>query len=89
MSPGDLGPGPVARAVVDEEDLGGELGVGDENLLVAVSAVLLIVGLASFAEEVFFRGFVFSGLRSRLTLWPAAVISAMAASASLLNSAAE
>ena len=61
----------------EQEDIGGELGVGDENVLVAVSAVVLIVGLAAVAEEIFFRGFVFSGLRSRLSLWPAAVISGL------------
>jgi membrane protease YdiL (CAAX protease family) len=61
----------------EQDDIGGELGVGDEQVLVAVTAVLLIVGLASVAEETFFRGFVFSGLRSRYSLWPAAVISGL------------
>lgn len=61
----------------EQEDIGGQLGVGDENLLVALSAVILIVGLAPIAEETFFRGFVFSGLRSRLALWPAALLSGL------------
>lgn len=58
----------------DQEDIGGELGIGDENLLIAVIAVLLIVVLAPFSEEMFFRGFVFAGLRKRWSLWPAALI---------------
>jgi CAAX protease family protein len=58
----------------DQEDIGGELGVGNQNVIVAVVAVVLIVGLAPLSEEVFFRGFFFSGLRSRLSLWPAALI---------------
>jgi uncharacterized protein len=57
----------------EQEDIGGELGVGDPNLLIAVSAVLVIAVLAPITEELFFRGFVFAGLRSRWSLWPAAV----------------
>ena len=59
----------------DQEDIAGELGVDDPNLIVAISAVVLIALVAPFAEELFFRGMVFGGLRSRLSLWPAAVIS--------------
>ena len=61
----------------EQEDIGGELGVGDENLLIAIAAVVLIAGLAPIAEELFFRGFLFSGLRGRLSLWPAAVIAGL------------
>ena len=61
----------------DQEDIGGELGVGDENVLIAVAAVVLIAGIAPIAEELFFRGFLFSGLRNRLSLWPAAVIAGL------------
>jgi membrane protease YdiL (CAAX protease family) len=61
----------------EQDDIGGELGVGDENVLVAITAVILIVGLAPIAEESFFRGFVFSGLRSKMSLWPAALISGL------------
>ena len=35
----------------------------------------MIAIVAPFAEEIFFRGFVFAGLRTRLSLWPAALIS--------------
>ena len=61
----------------EQEDISSDLGVGDENLLVAITAVVLIVGLAPIAEELFFRGFVFSGLRSRMTMLPAAIISGL------------
>jgi hypothetical protein len=59
----------------DQEDIAGELGVDDPNLIVAASAVVLIALVAPFAEELFFRGMVFAGLRSRLSLWPAALVS--------------
>ena len=42
----------------EQEDIGSELGVGGESAVVATVAVVLIVGLASFAEELFFRGFL-------------------------------
>ena len=58
-----------------QEDIGSELGIGGESVLVAVVAVLLIVGLAPIAEELFFRGFLFAGLRSRWPLWAAALLS--------------
>jgi CAAX protease family protein len=57
----------------EQEDIGGELGVGDPNLLIAISAVLVIAVMAPVTEELFFRGFVFAGLRSRWSLWPAAL----------------
>jgi CAAX protease family protein len=57
----------------EQEDIGGQLGVGDPNILIAVSAVLVIALVAPVTEELFFRGFVFAGLRSRWPLWPSAV----------------
>jgi membrane protease YdiL (CAAX protease family)/uncharacterized RDD family membrane protein YckC len=57
----------------EQEDIGGELGVGDPNLLIAILAVLVIAVVAPVTEELFFRGFVFAGLRARWSLWPAAV----------------
>jgi membrane protease YdiL (CAAX protease family) len=57
-----------------QDDIGGDLGL-DEGPLAATMAVLLIVIAAPLAEESFFRGFVFAGLRSRLSLWPAAIVS--------------
>jgi membrane protease YdiL (CAAX protease family)/uncharacterized RDD family membrane protein YckC len=61
----------------DQEDVGGELGVGNSSVLIAVTAVLMIVVLAPVAEELFFRGFIFAGLRSRWSLWPAAIVSGL------------
>ncbi|MGH2956929.1 MAG: lysostaphin resistance A-like protein [Solirubrobacterales bacterium] len=57
-----------------QEDIGSELGIGGESALVAVLAVLLIVGLASISEELFFRGFLFAGLRSRWPFWAAGLL---------------
>jgi membrane protease YdiL (CAAX protease family) len=59
----------------DQEDIADELGACDTSVVVVVLAVALIVFGAAFAEEVFFRGFFFSGLRVRYSLWPAALIS--------------
>ena len=58
----------------EQEDIGGQLGVGDPNILIAISAVLVIAVVAPVTEELFFRGFVFAGLRSRWPLWPSAVV---------------
>jgi membrane protease YdiL (CAAX protease family) len=58
----------------EQEDIGGELGVGDPNLAIAISAVVLIAMVAPVTEELFFRGFLFAGLRSRWPLWPSAVL---------------
>lgn len=61
----------------DQEDIGGELGVGNPSIVIAVLAVVMIVGLAPIAEELFFRGFLFAGLRTRWPLWPAAITSGL------------
>jgi membrane protease YdiL (CAAX protease family) len=59
-----------------QEDVGGDLGL-DQGPLAAIAAVALIAGAAPIAEESFFRGFFFGGLRGRLPMWPAAVISGL------------
>jgi membrane protease YdiL (CAAX protease family) len=61
----------------DQEDIGGDLGVGNPSIVIAVAAVLMIALLAPVAEELFFRGFLFAGLRTRWTLWPAALTSGL------------
>jgi membrane protease YdiL (CAAX protease family) len=61
----------------EQEDIGGELGVGNPSIAIAVAAVVTIALLAPVAEELFFRGFVFAGLRTRWSLWPAAVASGL------------
>jgi membrane protease YdiL (CAAX protease family)/uncharacterized RDD family membrane protein YckC len=59
----------------EQEDIGKELGVCDPGIGIAVFAVLSIVVLAPIAEEIFFRGFFFAGLRTRWSLWPSALLS--------------
>jgi hypothetical protein len=57
----------------DQEDVARELGSGSGTFGTIASAIL-IVGAAPFSEEVFFRGFVFGGLRHRFSFWPAAAV---------------
>ncbi|MGH2981799.1 MAG: lysostaphin resistance A-like protein, partial [Solirubrobacterales bacterium] len=59
----------------EQEDIARDLGL-DTGPLAAVAVVLLIVGIAPVAEEVFFRGMLFGGLRRRLPTIAAALISA-------------
>jgi CAAX protease family protein len=59
----------------EQEDIGKELGVCNPGIGIAVFAVMSIVVLAPFAEEIFFRGFFFAGLRQRWSLWPSALLS--------------
>ena len=47
------------------------------NFLIIAFVVFLIVIVAPVSEEVFFRGFMFAGLRRSMPLWIAAVISAV------------
>lgn len=58
-----------------QEDVTRGLGVEDGAPLELIIAGLLIIPGAAIAEELFFRGFVFRGLRGSLPLWAAAVIS--------------
>ena len=58
-----------------QEDIGKELGVCNPGIGIAIFAVTAIVVLAPIAEEIFFRGFFFAGLRTRWSLWPAALLS--------------
>jgi CAAX protease family protein len=58
-----------------QKDLTRDLGYGD-GALASITAGVLIVAIAPVAEEIFFRGFLFGGLRSRLAFVPAALISA-------------
>jgi CAAX protease family protein len=58
-----------------QEDIGKELGVCNPGVGIAIFAVLAIVVLAPVAEEIFFRGFFFAGLRQRWSLWPSALLS--------------
>jgi membrane protease YdiL (CAAX protease family) len=58
-----------------QEDIGKELGVCNPGIAIAIFAVMAIVVLAPVAEEIFFRGFFFAGLRKRWSLWPSALLS--------------
>jgi membrane protease YdiL (CAAX protease family)/uncharacterized RDD family membrane protein YckC len=60
----------------EQEDVTRDLGV-DQGNLEAIAAGLLIIVAAPISEEIFFRGLMFTGLRRRLSLWPAAAITAI------------
>ena len=62
----------------EQDDIARELGLRDGNPVIVALVVLMIVVVAPVAEEVFFRGMLFAGLRTRFSLWPAAVISGLA-----------
>jgi uncharacterized RDD family membrane protein YckC/membrane protease YdiL (CAAX protease family) len=59
-----------------QHDIGSDLGL-NRGVLLAATAVFLICVVAPIAEETFFRGFVFSGLRQRLPEIPSALISGL------------
>ena len=68
----------IAIAVVlqpEQEDVTEELGYG-ESAIADVVVGILIVGVAPFTEELFFRGFMFAGLRRNLPFAAAAIVSA-------------
>jgi membrane protease YdiL (CAAX protease family)/uncharacterized RDD family membrane protein YckC len=60
----------------DQEDIARDLGL-DAGVLAAIPVVLLIAVAAPIAEEIFFRGMLFGGLRRRLPTLLAAAISAL------------
>ncbi len=60
----------------DQEDVTRELGTNKDELGSVAVAAFLIVIAAPLSEEMFFRGFMFAGLRRAMSMWPAALISA-------------
>jgi len=60
----------------DQQDVTRELGTNKDELGSVAVAAFLIVIAAPISEEIFFRGFMFGGLRRSMSLLPAAVISA-------------
>jgi len=58
-----------------QKDLTRDLGYGD-GAVASITAGVLIILAAPISEEIFFRGFLFGGLRRRLPFAIAAVISA-------------
>jgi membrane protease YdiL (CAAX protease family) len=62
--------------IPEQNDVADQLGF-DQNTFAAITAALLIVVVAPICEEIWFRGFFFAGMRSRLPFLPAALISAL------------
>lgn len=60
----------------EQEDFTRELGL-DEGGIAAFVAGALIVVAAPISEEVFFRGFMYGGLRRRMPMWAAAILSGL------------
>lgn len=58
-----------------QEDIARDLGL-DSETVAAIFSLLLIAILAPISEELFFRGMLFGGLRARMSVLPAALISA-------------
>jgi CAAX protease family protein len=58
------------------ERLPDDLGVHD-SVLLAVLAGIFVIGIAPFAEEIFFRGFLFQSLRESWGVWLAAPASGL------------
>ncbi len=63
----------AALIAPEQEDVTRELGV-DEGTLGAIVAGMLIVGVAPLTEEIFFRGFMFTGMRRALPFALAALV---------------
>src|SRR5690606_22087105 len=61
----------------EQEDVTRQLGTDESSVLSVAAAGLLIALAAPLSEELFFRGFMFAALRRSLSLWPAALISAL------------
>lgn len=60
----------------EQEDITKELGTDTGSAISLIVSGLLIVIAAPLSEEIFFRGFMFAGLRRSMTIIPAALISA-------------
>jgi membrane protease YdiL (CAAX protease family) len=72
----------IARLAVpllqpEQEDVTNQLGTDENSVIGIAGAAFLIVIVAPLSEELFFRGFMYAGLRRSLPLWPAALISAL------------
>lgn len=61
----------------DQQDITSELGTDTGSVGSVIVAALLVVIAAPIAEEAFFRGFMFAGLRAAMPLWPAAALSGL------------
>ncbi|MBI3648208.1 MAG: CPBP family intramembrane metalloprotease [Actinobacteria bacterium] len=65
--------GLLGRDVQAPEQLSNSLGAGAATL-----AAVYAIGVAPFAEELFFRGVLFRSIRDRRGFWPGAIVSALA-----------
>lgn len=61
----------------EQEDVTRSLGVEEESVIPLIAAGLLIVVAAPLAEEIFFRGFMYTGLRRSMPIMFASLISAL------------
>ena len=59
-----------------EEELPKELGA-DEGLGLAIATGVLLIVIAPFAEEIFFRGFLYQAFRNSFGVWPGAILSGL------------
>jgi hypothetical protein len=60
----------------EQEDITRDLGL-DDGGLAAIAGGALVVVAAPLSEEIFFRGFMYGGLRRRLAPWAAALVSGL------------
>lgn len=61
----------------EQQDVTKELGTDEGSALSVILAGFLIVIVAPLSEELFFRGFMYAGLRRAMPIWPAAIISGL------------
>lgn len=59
----------------EQEDVTRELGTDEGSVLSVIVAGILIIIVAPLSEELFFRGFMYAGLRRSMPIWPAALVS--------------
>ena len=60
----------------DPQEIIEEIEQQDEAVKLVALGVLIILA-APLSEEIFFRGFLFGGLRGRMPFWPAAIVSGL------------
>ncbi len=59
------------------EQLPSGLEDADQNLLLAIATGMLLIVVAPFAEELFFRGFLYQAFRNSFGVLPGALLSAV------------
>lgn len=61
----------------EQQDVTRELGTDEGSALSVILAGFLIMIVAPLSEELFFRGFMYAGLRRAMPIWPAAIVSGL------------